>query len=59
MQGAIGDMGLIPGWGGSPGEGNVNPLSILAGIIPSTEEPGWLQLLGLQRVRYDGAHMSG
>jgi len=21
-----GDMGLIPGWGGSPGEGNGNPL---------------------------------
>ena len=23
---ALRDMGLIPGWGGSPGEGNGNPL---------------------------------
>ena len=29
--------------------------SILAGIIPWTEEPGGLQSMGLQRIRYDWA----
>ena len=29
---------------------------ILAWKIPWTEEPGWLQSMGLQRVVYDGAH---
>ena len=27
--------------------------SILSEIIPWTEEPGWLQSMGLQRVRHD------
>ena len=44
------DAGLIPGSGGSPGEGNGNPLSILAWKIPQTEEPGGLLLVGSQRV---------
>ena len=35
------------------GEGNGNPLRILARRIPWTEEPGGLQSLGLQRVRQD------
>ena len=47
-----GDMSLIPGLGRSLGEGNGNPLSILAWEIPWTEEPvefmgsrkGWTQL---------------
>ena len=39
----VGDPGLIPGSGRSPGEGN--------GLIPWTEEPGGLQSMGLQRVR--------
>ena len=43
-----GDLGLIPGLGRSPGEGNGNPSSILAWKIPWTEEPGGLQSLGLQ-----------
>ena len=34
------DLGSIPGLGRSPGEGNGNPLSILAWEIPWTEEPG-------------------
>ena len=42
-----GDAGSIPG------EGNDNPLSILAWEIPWTEEPGGLQSVGLQRVRYN------
>ena len=35
------------------GEGNGNPLSILAWDIPWTEEPGGLQSMESQRVRYD------
>ena len=37
-----GDVGLIPGLGISPGEGNDNPPSILVWEIPWTEEPGGL-----------------
>ena len=36
----LGDPGSIPGLGRSPGEGNGNPLNILAWRIPWTEEPG-------------------
>ena len=32
------DLGLIPGWGRSPGGGNGNHSSILTRIIPRTEE---------------------
>ena len=39
----VGDPGLIPGVVRSPGERNVNSLSILAWKIPWTEEPGGLQ----------------
>ena len=51
--GDVRDAGLIPGSGRSPGEGNGNPLSILAWRIPWTEEPGGLQSVGLQRVGHD------
>ena len=44
-----GDWGSIPGWGRSPGEGNSNPLHILAWRIPWTEEPGELQSVGPQK----------
>ena len=37
-----GDMGLIPGLGRFPGEGNGNP-----------EETGGLQSMGLKRFRHD------
>ena len=37
-----GDVGLIPGLGRSPGEGNATHSSILAWRIPWTEEPGRL-----------------
>ena len=43
----------IPGLGGSPGEGNANPLQYLAWRISRTEEPGRLQSIGWQRVGYD------
>ena len=51
---SAGDLGLIPGLGRSPGEGNGNPLHILAQKIPWTEEPGGLQFMGSQRVEHDG-----
>ena len=35
-----GDLGLIPGSGRSPGEGNDNPLQYFCWEIPWTEEPG-------------------
>ena len=50
---SMGDLGLIPGLGRSSGEGNGNPLSILAWRIPWTKEPGRLQSIGLQRVRHN------
>ena len=48
-----GDLGLIPGLGRSPGEGNGNPLQYSCWRIPWTEEPGGLQSTGLQRVGHD------
>ena len=48
-----GGVGLIPGWGRSPGEGNGNPLHILAWEIPWTEEPDGLQSMELQRVGHN------
>ena len=39
--------------GRSAGEGNGNHSSILAWEIPWTEEPGGLQSMGSQRVRYN------
>ena len=44
-----GNPGSIPGLGRSPGEGNGNPLRILAWRIPRTEEPGGQQSIGEQR----------
>ena len=41
-----GDLGLIPGSGRSPGDGNGNHSRILAWRIPWTEEPGGLQSMG-------------
>ena len=62
----VGDTGLIPWSGRSPGERNVYPLqysclekgmstyfNILACRIPWTEELGRLQSMGSQRVGYD------
>ena len=44
----VGDLGLIPGLGRSPGEVNGYLLSILAWRIPWTEEPGRLQSMRSQ-----------
>ena len=46
----MGDLGSIPELGRSPGEGNGNPLRVLAWRIPWTEEPGGLESVGLQRI---------
>ena len=48
-----GDMGLIPGWGRSPGGGNSNPFQYSCWEIPWTEEPGGLQSMGSQRVGHN------
>ena len=47
----VGDRGLIPGSGRSPGEGNGNPLQYSCLENPQTEEPGRLQSMGLQKSR--------
>ena len=41
------------GWEDSLEEGMATHSSILAWRIPGTEEPGGLQSMGLERVRYD------
>ena len=50
----VGDPGLIPGSGRSPGEGNGNRLqdSCLENAEERTEEPVGLQSMGSQRVRH-------
>ena len=48
-----GDLGLIPGLGKSPGEGNGYHSSILAWEIPWTEEPGRLQSMELHSVGHN------
>ena len=44
--GDIKDVGLIPGLGRSPGEGNGNPLQYSSLENPMEEEPGGLQTMG-------------
>ena len=49
-----GDLGSISGLGRSSGGGHGNPTPVfLPGKSPWTEEPGGLQSMGSQRVRYD------
>ena len=48
-----GDLGLIPGSGRSPGEGNGTPLQYSCLENPMMEEPGRLQSMGSQRVGHD------
>ena len=52
-SGDVGDAGLIPGSGRSPGGGNSNPFQYSSWKIPWKEEPGGLQSMGLQKVRHD------
>ena len=48
-----GDLGSIPGSGRSPGEGNGNPLQYSCLENSMDRGSGWLQFMGLQRVRHD------
>ena len=49
----VGDLGLIPGLGRSPGGRHGNALhQIFPGEFPRSEEPGGLQSMGLQTVRH-------
>ena len=49
---SVGDPGLIPWSGRSPGEGNVYPLQY-SFLENSIEEPEGLQSMGSQRVGHD------
>ena len=49
----MGDLGLIPGLGRSPAEGNGNPSNILAWKIPSTVACQDPPSMGSQRIRHD------
>ena len=53
VQGAMGDVGLIPWLGRSPGGGPGNALQYSFLENPWTEEPGGLQSIGSQRIRHD------
>ena len=48
----VGDLGLIPGSGRSPGGGHGNPLQYSCLENPMTEKPGWPQPMGSQRVKH-------
>ena len=43
-------MGLIPGWGRPPREGNGNPLQYFCWIIPWTKDVDRLQSIGSQKI---------
>ena len=48
-----GEVGSVPRWGRSPGEGNGNPFQHSCLGNPWTEEPGGLWSMESQRVRED------
>ena len=50
MQVDVKDMGLISGLGGSPGEGNDNPLQYSCMENPMDEQLGGLQFMGSQEL---------
>ena len=52
----VGDLGLIPGSGRSPGEGNYNTLQYSCLENPM-EEPHGLQSMRSQRVGHNWAHV--
>ena len=54
--GHAGDVGLIPGLGRWPGQGNGNPLQYSCLRIPWTEEPGGQQSLGSQSQTWLSTH---
>ena len=48
-----GDLGSIPGLVRSLEEGMATHSIFLPGEFHGTEEPGWIQSMGLHRVRHD------
>ena len=48
-----GDLGLIPGWGRSPGEGNGNPLQYPCLENPMDRAAWWATVYGVTRVTHD------
>ena len=52
MQETLGDVGSIPGWGRSPGEGHGNPLQYSFLENPMDKRVG-LRSMESQRVRLD------
>ena len=48
-----GDLGSVLGWEDTLGEGVAIHSSIIAWEVSWTEDPGGLQSIGSQRVRYD------
>ena len=48
-----GDLGLIPGLGRSPGEGNGNPLQYSCLENPMDRGAWWATVHGVARVRHD------
>ena len=49
LPAGVGDMGLIPGLGDPLGKEMATHSNILAWEISWTEEPEWLQSMGLQK----------
>ena len=47
------DLGLIPGWGRSPAEGNGNPLQYSCLGNPMNREAWWATVCGIARVRHN------
>ena len=47
--GDIGDVGLIPGWGRSPGEGNGNPLQYSCLVNPMDRGAWWATVHGVAK----------
>ena len=46
---AVQETRVLPGSGGSPGEGQGNPLQYSCLEIPQTEEPGGLHSMGVTK----------
>ena len=55
VQGAMGDVGLIPWLGRSPGGGHGNALQYSCWENSTDRVAWWASVQGLQRVRYDSA----
>ena len=49
----VGDVGLIPGSGRSPGVGNGNPLQYSCLENPMDREAWWARVHGVKRVGHD------